>query len=50
MDEWMARHLQREEQEVEWAQRVQDAATLEVVREAAGPLTWGQVEGLEVPS
>ena len=50
MDEVMARHLQWEEQEEEQARRGQDAATLVVVREAAGPLMWGQVEGLEGPS
>ena len=50
MDEQMVRCLQWEEQEAEWVQRGQDAATLEVVREAAGPLMQGQVEGLEVPS
>ena len=46
MDKEMAWHLQWEEQEVEGAQRGQDAATLVVVREAAGLLMWGQVEGL----
>ena len=45
MDVEMAWHLQREEEEVEWARRGQDAATLAVVREAAGPLMQGQVEG-----
>ena len=48
-DEEMAQCLQEEEKEVEQAQRGQDTATLVVVREAAGPLTWGQVEGLIGP-
>ena len=38
MDEAMARCLQREEQEAEQAWRGQDAATLQVVREATGLL------------
>ena len=42
-----SRHRKREEEE---ARRGADAATLVVVREAAGPLMWGQVEGLEAPS
>ena len=46
----MARRLQVQEVEEEAARRGADAATLAVVREAAGPLTWGQVEGLEAPS
>ena len=46
MDEVMVQHLQREEQEAEQVHRGQDTATLQVVREAAGPLTQGQVEGL----
>ena len=50
MDQAMVRHLQWEEQEVEWAQRGQDVATLVVVREDAGPLMQGQVEGLGGPS
>ena len=50
MDEAMVRCLQREEQEAEQAWRGQDAATLQVVREAPGPLMRGQVEGLEAPS
>ena len=49
-DEAMARHLQWEEQEVEQAQRGQDAATLVVVREATASLMWGKVEGLGWPS
>ena len=49
-DEEMVRHLQAQEEEEEEARRGQDAATLEVVREAAGPMMWGQVEGLGVPS
>ena len=50
-DEEMARRLQaQEEEEEEEARRGADAATLAVVREAAGPLTQGQVEGLEAPS
>ena len=40
-DEEMARCLQAQEEEEEEARRGQDAATLEVVREAAGPMTWG---------
>ena len=47
-DEEMVRHFQvKEEEEV---RRGQDAATLAVVREVAGPMMRGQVEGLEVPS
>ena len=46
----MVQHLQREEQEAERAWRGQDAATLAVVREVAGPLMQGQVEGLGTPS
>ena len=46
IEEAMAWCLQWEEQEVEWARRAQDAATLEVVREAAGPLTQGPIGGL----
>ena len=46
----MARHLQAQEEEKEEARRGADAATLAVVREAAGPLMRGQVEGLEAPS
>ena len=49
-DKKMARCLQQEEQEAERAWRGQDAATLAVVREATGPLTRGQVEGLGGPS
>ena len=49
-DEEMAWRLQVQEVEEEEARRGADAATLAVVREAAGPLTWGQVEGLEAPS
>ena len=47
----MVRCLQaQEEEEEEEVRRGADAATLAVVREAAGPMTWGQVEGLEAPS
>ena len=46
----MVRCLQAQEEEEEEARRWADAATLAVVREAAGPLTWGQVEGLGAPS
>ena len=46
----MVWQLQREEKKAERAWRGQDTATLVVVREAAGPMTWGQVEGLEAPS
>ena len=49
-DEVMTWCLQWEEQEEEQVQRGQDAATLAVVREAAGPLMQGQVEGLKAPS
>ena len=42
----MARRLQAQEVAEEAARRGADAATLAVVREAAGPLTQGQVEGL----
>ena len=49
-DEEMAWRLQAQEVEEEEARRGADAATLAVVREAADPMTWGQVEGLEVPS
>ena len=49
-DEEMARCLQAQEEEEEEARRGQDAATLEVVREAAGPMMRGQVEGLGAPS
>ena len=42
--------LQEEEREKERVQRGQDAATLVVVREAAGPMMQGQVEGLVGPS
>ena len=50
MDEEIAWCPQREEEEVERVRRGQDAASLAVVREAAGPLTQGQVEGLVRPS
>ena len=50
MDEAMVQYLQREEQEEEQAWRGQATATLVVVREAAGPMTQGQVEGLVGPS
>ena len=46
----MARRLQAQEEEEEEARRGADATTLAVVREAAGPMTRGQVEGLEAPS
>ena len=46
----MARRLQEEKREAEQVWRGQDADTLAVVREAAGPLMWGQVEGLGAPS
>ena len=49
-DEEMVRHLQAQEEEEEEVSRGQDAATLVVVREAAGPMMRGQVEGLEAPS
>ena len=49
-DEEMARLLQAQEVEEEEARRGVDAATLVVVREAAGPMMWGQVEGLGAPS
>ena len=49
-DEEMVWCLQAQEEEEEEARRGADAATLAVVREAAGPLTWGQVKGLEAPS
>ena len=48
-DEEMAWRLQAQEEEEEEARRGADAATLAVVREAAGPMTWGQLEGLEAP-
>ena len=49
MDEELAQWLQQEEVavEVQWGQ---DAATLEVVREATGLLMQGQLEGLGGPS
>ena len=50
MDEEMARCLQVQEEEEEEVRRGQDAATLAVVREAAGPMMRGQVEGLGAPS
>ena len=50
MDEELMQWLQDEEVAAEQARRGQDAATLAVVREAAGPLTQGQVEGLAGPS
>ena len=46
----MAWRLQWEEEEMERARRGQEAATMVVVREAAGSLMWGQVEGLGEPS
>ena len=50
MDVEMAWQLQEEEREAEQAQRGQDAATLVVVREAAGLLMWAKVEGWIKPS
>ena len=49
-DEEMAQYLQAREEEEEEVRRGADAATLAVVREAAGPMMRGQVEGLEAPS
>ena len=50
MDEEMAWQLQEEEDAAELMWWGQDAATLAaVVREATGPLRWGQVEGLGGP-
>ena len=49
-DKEMVRWLQEEENEAELVWWGQDAATLAVVREAAGLLMWGQVEGLGRPS
>ena len=46
----LARQLQWEEIAVEEVQHGQDAATLAVVREAAGLLIRGQLEGLGGPS
>ena len=46
MDEELAWWLQQEEIAAEEAQLGQDAATLEVVRDATGQLMWGQLEGL----
>ena len=42
-DEELMQWLQQEEVVAEVAQLGWDAATLEVVMKAAGPLTWGQV-------
>ena len=50
MDEGLAWWLQEEENEAEWMRQGQDSATLAVVREATGPLMWGQVEGFVGPS
>ena len=50
MDKELLRWLQEEEDAVEWMRWGQDAATLAVVREAAGLLMWGQLEGLVGPS
>ena len=50
IDDEMAQHLQWEVEEAEQVWWGQDAATFVVVREAAGPLTRGQVEGLVGPS
>ena len=38
----MAWRLQEEEKGVEWAQRGEEAATLALMREAAGLLTWAK--------
>ena len=46
----MAWCLQQEEQEAERVRRGQDAATLEVVKEATGLLMRGQVEGFGAAS
>ena len=46
MDKELARRLQAEEVVAEDAHQGRDAATLEVVMEATGPLTHGQLEGL----
>ena len=46
MDADIAWWLQEEEREAKWVRWGQDAATLVVVREAAGLLMRGQVEGL----
>ena len=48
-DEELVWCLQQEEYAAEEARWGQDAATLAVVREAAGPLMWGQLEGLGGP-
>ena len=50
MDEELMWWLQEEEVEAEWMWQGQEAATLVVVREAAGPLMQGQLEGLVGPS
>ena len=50
MDEQLAWHPQQEEDVADEARRGQDAATLAVVREAAGLLMQGQLEGLGRPS
>ena len=49
-DKELVQRLQDEEVGAERMQRGQEAATLAVVREATGLLTWGQVEGLGRPS
>ena len=49
-DAVMAQQLQDYEGEAEQVRRGQDAATLVAVREAAGLLMQGQVEGLGAPS
>ena len=46
MDEELACRLQAEEEAAEEAHQGRDAATLEVVMEAAGSLIHGQLEGL----
>ena len=50
IDKELAQWLQQEEVVVEEVWLGGYAATLEVVREAIGLLTWGQVEGLGGPS
>ena len=50
MDKELVWQLQQEEVVVEEVRLVWYATTLEVVVEAAGPLMWGQLEGLAGPS
>ena len=49
-DEELVQQLQQEEVTAEEVWLGQDAATLEAVLEAAGPLILGQLEGLAGPS